>query len=209
MAKRKPISGEKALVGVLAGATTLGMFNKLLSDQMTKTEEKAYRKGLADVAEIPAKEIKLQQFVPEEYKPVIIESTKGLKVRPEEVAALIQTENAMWDEEFVNPQGTDTGLGQHNAATYEDINRLYKKKYGKSYNRKNGEENIKATALWLDHLLEREGINGIDDAIKAYRIGVQGLMAVRQGKGTARFTEQELRDMANDKLESYKQALNG
>jgi hypothetical protein len=38
---------------------------------------------------------------------------------------------------------------------------------------------------------------------------VQGLMAVRQGKGTARFTEQELRDMANDKLESYKQALNG
>lgn len=210
---------RKITPGKLVLATAgLASGNRILSDQMDRTEKKAYDKNVlpqfkeepksADVAEPTGKPTtKLQSFVPEKYYSSISEAVNGTKVRPEQLAALIQSENGAWDEEFVNPAGTDTGLGQHNAATYEDINRIYRAKYGKDYDRKNGEENIRATALWLDHLMTRPGINSLDDAIKAYRIGVEGLRAVRAGKGTKRFTQAQLRSMANDKLASFQQFL--
>lgn len=146
--------------------------------------------------------------VPGKYASATQEAYKDTGVPIKDLTALILTENPMWDEEFVNPQGSDTGLGQHNDNTYKDINKIYKKKYGESYDRKNGSENLKATALWINELLKKDHIKNMKDVVGAYRMGSYGYKQYLKGEGTNKYSAEQLKKMVEEKQKSYSEALN-
>ncbi len=124
--------------------------------EVAKAETETKSEPLVRPTEIKSK-------VPEKYIPVLKEATQKGVISSNALAALINTENGMWKESLINPKGTDTGLGQHNDNTYKDINKLFKKNYGRSYDRKNGADNIKATALWMNYLTYQQLKSMADD----------------------------------------------
>ncbi len=147
----------------------------------------------------------INSYVPDKYTNIIKDVTKDSIISANALTALINTENGMWDESFVNPKGSDTGLGQFNDNTYTDANKLFKKKYGRDFDRKNGEDSIKASLLWLEFLADKPHIYSIDDVVGAYRVGSEGFRAYKDGKGTKKFTAAQIKSMVEDKQKSFRE----
>ena len=207
-------SVSKDLLKAAAGVSTVPALGYALETKeqlqnAQKSFETPEEQNVLEAKNKPKSEPKpatIKSNVPEEYVPIVKEATQDGIISPNALAAMINTENGMWDEEYVNPNGTDTGLGQHNDQTYQDIQKLFKKKYGREYDRKNGEDNIKATALWMNHLAKNyDHINSIYDVAGAYRVGAQGYKKYLEGKGTAKFTPEELKSLVEDKQKSFRE----
>jgi hypothetical protein len=106
--------------------------------------------------------------IPEEYKFKIGVQADLTQNDPKFMNALFQTENPWWKADKVNPTGTDTGFGQHNAATVKDMKRLF----NKDYNPKNPYQNIEMTAQWLNHIKKQIGTSDPKAVALAYHYGI-------------------------------------